>query len=58
MRSCSFYAPAVAEAVGRDYKEKILSFVFSAALSVEMRAMKTPDEATVGPTCGAVGREC
>ena len=58
LRSFSLYDPTVSEAVGRDCKEKILSFFPSAAPSVSMRSMTTAKEAAAGTTCGVVGREC
>ena len=43
--------------MGRDYKDDIFSFVLSAALLVDMRAMTTSEEAAVGAARGVVGRD-
>ena len=58
LSSGSLYAPSVAESVGRDCKENILSFPLSAAPLVAIRAITTDEETAMGTNHGAVGREC
>ena len=48
----------MAEAVGGGCKEKIPSFPHLDAPSVEIREITTAEETAMGPTHGAVGRDC